>query len=101
MFDLFSMFGDLKTKAKDFMTRSSDYRLPIQDKEQKYVNCIFNGQKHLLDLKLSDEFHSLDKSKQEEVLLNTIKEGLNQSQNYVLKELKDIVPNIPGLNLFG
>ena len=38
---------------------------------------------------------------QENLLQETINKALNESEGFIMNELKAIVPNIPGMNIFG
>lgn len=100
MFDLFSKFGEIKEKA-------SKVKADLESKEFtstdtiKGVSVKTNGKKDVLSISLSDSFHSLSKSEQESILLETIQSALKQSETYALTSFKDVVPNIPGFNIFG
>jgi DNA-binding protein YbaB len=100
MFDLFSKFGEIKEKAnkvkddlisKEFTSSNTIHGVSIKT----------NGKKDITSIKLTEDFHKLSIYEQETVLLETIQMALNQSETYAISSFKDIIPNIPGLNIFG
>lgn len=66
-----------------------------------WVTVVFNAEMKIKELKLSDEAMSGDKSELEEVLKNTIAEGLSRAQAVAAEKtkeaMKDLNLNIPGM----
>lgn len=99
MFDILSKFGEIKEKASKLKTTIESKSFTLSD-EKGLVTVVTNGKKDVLSVSLSPEFNQLTKSEQETVLNDTIKKALSESERFILSELKEIMPNIPGLNIF-
>ena len=100
MFDLFSKFGEIKEKASKVKDDLISKKFTSTDTIHG-ISISTNGKKDVLSISLSDSFCTLTKSEQEKILLETLQRALNQSETYAISSFKEIVPNIPGFNIFG
>lgn len=100
MFDILSKLGEIKEKAANLKTKIAEQSFTATDSKQS-VSVKINGKKDLTEISLNDTFYSLTKSEQELAIKESINNGLSQSESFIMKELKEIIPNIPGMNLFG
>jgi DNA-binding protein YbaB len=60
-----------------------------------------NGKKDILSIELQAGFSNLSFDEQQIAVNEATKKALSESQNYFLSVVKNVVPNIPGLNIFG
>lgn len=100
MFDILSKLGEIKEKANQLKTKVGSTSFSTSD-PQNIITITANGKKDVTSIKLSESFSSLSLIEQEALLEETIKKALNESEGYIMSELKSIVPNIPGMNIFG
>lgn len=100
MFDIFSKLGEIKEKANQLQSKVAAQSFSTTDSAQM-VSITTNGKKDIVSISLSNEFDNLSLADKERVLLETIKLSLNQSESFIINELKEIIPSIPGMNIFG
>ena len=100
MFDIFSKIGEIKEKATQLQSKIAAQSFSATD-TSKMVTITTNGKKDIVSISLSNEFDRLSLADKENILLETITLALNQSESFIVKELKEIIPPIPGMNIFG
>jgi DNA-binding protein YbaB len=100
MFDILSKLGDIKEKVNHLKTKVESTSFTTSD-PQNIITITSNGKKDITSIKLNEGFSSLSLIEQEVLLQDTIKRALNESEGYIMSELKSLVPNIPGMNIFG
>lgn len=100
MFDILSKLGEIKEKAAYLKEKISTQSYTGQDSK----NLVFvkvNGKKDLEDISLQDDFDQLSKSEKEQAIKEAMNIALSQSESFIINELKSMIPNIPGMNIFG
>ena len=100
MFDILSKLGEIKEKASQLKNKVDATSFTNSD-AQNLISITTNGKKDITSLKLSEGFSYLTLLEQENLLQETINKALNESEGFIMNELKAIVPNIPGMNIFG
>lgn len=100
MFDILSKLGEIKEKAAKMKTAMEDKSFTTSD-PKNLVTITTNGKKDVTELKLSEDFSNLNYLDQEKVLKETLNKALKESESFIFNELKNVVPNIPGFNIFG
>jgi DNA-binding protein YbaB len=100
MFDILSKLGEIKEKANHLKTKVESTYFTTSD-PQNIITITTNGKKDITSIKFSEGFTKLSLIEQEILLQDTIKRALNESEGYIMSELKSLVPNIPGMNIFG
>lgn len=104
MFDILSKVTEAKKRIEEVRAKLDQTKLTIHD-AQKHITIVVSGAKDIKQVTLSDSFSTLSKSEQEALIQNTCKEALRQAETLAKEEMKKategIIPNIPGLNLFG
>ena len=100
MFDILSKLGEIKEKAAQMKKTVVEKSFTISD-EKNLVTLKTNGKKDITFIALHDDFSKLSKFEQEKILGETINKALKESENFIINELKDVIPNIPGMNIFG
>ncbi len=99
MFDILSKLGEIKEKANSLKTKLTNESFTYSD-DQNCIKIIVNGKKDLLEVKLLDGFEALSIDQKEKLIKDSISLALNDSEQFIIKELKEIIPNIPGMNIF-
>jgi DNA-binding protein YbaB len=100
MFDIFSKFGEIKDKAMKAKDELETKEFIVSD-SKNLVTVKSNGKKDILSIELAEGFSVLSLQDQQASINEATKKALNDSQNYFLSIVKNVVPNIPGLNIFG
>jgi DNA-binding protein YbaB len=100
MFDIFSKFGEIKDKAMKAKDELETKEFIVSD-SKNLVTVKSNGKKDILSIELAEGFSVLSLQDQQASINEATKKALNESQNYFLSIVKNVVPNIPGLNIFG
>ena len=100
MFDILSKLGEIKEKAANMKEAMEKKSFTIAD-EKNLVTLKINGKKDITSISLHEEFSKLSTSDQERLLQETIHKALKESETFILGELKNVIPNIPGINIFG
>lgn len=100
MFDIFSKFGEIKDKAMKAKDELETKEFIVSD-SKNLVTVKSNGKKDILSIELAEGFSALSLQDQQASINEATKKALNDSQNYFLSIVKNVVPNIPGLNIFG
>jgi DNA-binding protein YbaB len=100
MFDILSKLGEIKEKAGQLKTKVEATTFTNSD-DNNLITITTNGKKDITSIKLSEGLSSLSLIDQEKLLNETLKKALNESEGYIMNELKSIIPNIPGMNIFG
>jgi len=100
MFDILSKLGEIKEKANHLKTKVESTYFTTSD-PLNIITITTNGKKDITSIKFSEGFSTLSLIEQEVLLQDTIKRALNESEGYIMSELKSLVPNIPGMNIFG
>jgi DNA-binding protein YbaB len=100
MFDILSKLGEIKEKANHLKTKVESTYFTTSD-PQNIITITTNGKKDITSIKFSEGFSTLSLIEQEVLLQDTIKRALNESERHIMSELKSLVPNIPGMNIFG
>jgi len=100
MFDILSKLGEIKEKAATLKEKIAAQSYTGQDSK----NLVFvkvNGKKDLEDISLQEGFDQLSKLEKEQAIKEAINIALSQSEAFIVNELKSMIPNIPGMNIFG
>lgn len=100
MFDIFSKFGEIKDKAMKAKDELETKEFSVSDSKNTVI-VKSNGKKDILSIELQAGFSNLSFEEQQIAVNEATKKALNESQNYFLSVVKNVVPNIPGLNIFG
>lgn len=100
MFDILSKLGEIKEKAANLKSKVEGQQFETKDSSAG-ITITTNGKKDILSLKLSQEFESLSLEQKEQKLKEVLDTALKQSESFVVNELKQLIPPIPGLNIFG
>jgi DNA-binding protein YbaB len=100
MFDIFSKFGEIKDKAMKAKEELETKEFSVSDSKNTVI-VKSNGKKDILSIELQAGFSNLSFDEQEIAVNEATKKALSESQNYFLSVVKNVVPNIPGLNIFG
>ena len=104
MFDLFSKITEAKKRIEQVKAALANREFVVSDREGN-VTVIASATKDIKSIKLSDQFHSLSKEQAAAVLQETINKALQEAETYAKEEMRKatdgLIPNIPGLNLFG
>jgi DNA-binding protein YbaB len=100
MFDIFSKFGEIKDKAMKAKDELETKEFIVSD-SKNLVTVKSNGKKDILSIELAEGFSVLSLQDQQASINEATKKALNESQNFFLSIVKNVVPNIPGLNIFG
>lgn len=98
------MFGDLKNQLnqgkKELSMRMNDAHVRCLS-PSKHIEIIANGNKAIIDIKISEEIYS-DKEQFEDELVITLNNALEMANELYESELKQVMkthmPNIPGLD---
>jgi DNA-binding protein YbaB len=100
MFDILSKLGEIKEKTASMKVAMENKSFSTTD-ENNLITLTTNGKKDITSLSLHEDFSKLPKSDQEKILKETIEKALKESESFIFNELKNIIPNIPGMNIFG
>ncbi len=100
MFDIFSKFGEIKDKAMKAKDELETKEFSVSDSKNTVI-VKSNGKKDILSIELQAGFSNLSFEEQQLAVNEATKKALYESQNYFLSVVKNVVPNIPGLNIFG
>jgi DNA-binding protein YbaB len=100
MFDILSKLGEIKEKAAHMKTAMKEKSFTTSD-EKSLITVITNGKKDITSISLHEEFSKLSTHEQEKVLQETINKALKESETFIFNELNKVIPNIPGMNIFG
>jgi DNA-binding protein YbaB len=100
MFDIFSKFGEIKDKAMKAKEELETKEFSVSDSKDTVI-VKSNGKKDILSIELQAGFSNLSFEEQQIAVNEATKKALSESQNYFLSVVKNVVPNIPGLNIFG
>lgn len=100
MFDILSKLGEIKEKASQLKSKIDAQSYTATDSKNA-VSIKVNGKKDVTDFQLLDNFFSLSKPEQEQAIKEALHNGLSQSESFITSELKGMMPNIPGINIFG
>jgi DNA-binding protein YbaB len=100
MFDIFSKFGEIKDKAMKAKEELEIKEFSVSDSKNTVI-VKSNGKKDILSIELQAGFSNLSFDEQQIAVNEATKKALSESQNYFLSVVKNVVPNIPGLNIFG
>lgn len=100
MFDILSKLGEIKEKAAKMKIAMEEKSFTISD-EKNLITLHTNGKKDITSISLNKEFSKLSTTEQEVLLQETINKALKESESYIFSELKNVIPNIPGMNIFG
>lgn len=100
MFDILSKLGEFKEKAAKMKTAVEEKSFTVSD-EKNMITLQTNGKKDITSISLNEEFSKLSTSEQERLLQETINKALKESESFIFSELKNVIPNIPGMNIFG
>lgn len=100
MFDILSKLGEIKEKAAQMKVTIEEKSFTITDKKN-LVTIMSNGKKDITSISLHEDFTILSKFDQEKLLQDTITKALKESESFIISELKKVIPNIPGMNIFG
>jgi DNA-binding protein YbaB len=100
MFDILSKLGEIKEKANTLNTKVKNQEFESKDSTSG-ITITTNGKKDILSIKLGTEFEALSLEQKEIKLKEILDTTLNQSEAFVVNELKQLIPPIPGLNIFG
>lgn len=104
MFDILSKVTEAKKRIEEVRAKLDLTQLTIHDANH-HITILVTGAKDIKQVSLSDQFASLSKTEQEQLIQNTCREALQQAEKLAKEEMKKategIIPNIPGLNLFG
>lgn len=100
MFDILSKFSEIKERAAKLKETVQEKSFTISD-EKHLVTITTNGKKDITSLSLHDDFSKLSKTDQEIILKETLQKSLKESESFIISELKKVVPDIPGMNIFG
>lgn len=100
MFDIFSKFGEIKDKAMKAKDDLETKEFSVSDSKNTVI-VKSNGKKDILSIELQAGFSNLSFEEQQIAVNEATKKALSESQNYFLSVVKNVVPNIPGLNIFG
>lgn len=99
MFDKAKQMYDLQKKAKAMQKELKETEIEAKSADGR-VTVIFNGEMHLVNLKIDDSLMS-DKFELEKKLKNTISEGIQRAQGVAAEKTKEIMKemnlNIPGM----
>lgn len=100
MFDIFSKFGEIKDKAMKAKDELETKEFSVSDSKNTVI-VKSNGKKDIISIELQAGFSNLSFEEQQLAVNEATKKALSESQNYFLSVVKNVVPNIPGLNIFG
>ena len=104
MFDIFSKITEAKKRIEEIKAKLDQIILSASD-DQALITVTVSGAKDIKKIALSDSFMALSKEQMETLILKTSKEALLKAEILAKEEMKKategILPNIPGLNLFG
>ena len=106
MFDMFKMLGKLN-EAQEKMKEAKDKLAGITLQESELdgvVTVDISGNKKILKISTSPEFYekyAIDD--REAILAEAINNALDKaeaySKDFIAREMKDLIPNIPGMDL--
>tara|TARA_R110002050_G_scaffold20348_1_gene57681 strand:+ start:72705 stop:73013 length:309 start_codon:yes stop_codon:yes gene_type:complete len=98
------MFGGLKEKlnvGKEELAKRMEDAYVRSHSPSKLIEVIANGNRAIMDIKISDEIYE-DKEQFEDELVITLNKALEQAdlmnQEELKRVMKDHMPNIPGLD---
>lgn len=100
MFDILSKFSDIKEKMSTLLHKSKEQQFKGSDSSESVV-VITNGKKDITSIRFNPNFDSLSKDQKQQAILDATQDALNQSEVFIISELKSIMPAVPGLNIFG
>ena len=99
MFDILSKLGEIKEKSNHLKTKVESTYFTTSD-PHNIITITTNGKKDITSIKFNESFSTLSLIEQEVLLQDIIKRALNESEGYIMSELKSLVPNIPSMNIF-
>lgn len=97
---MLSKLGEIKEKANTLKTKVQNQQFETKD-TLSGITITTNGKKDILDIKLGVEFDTMSLDQKELKLKEVLERALSQSETFVVNELKNLIPPIPGLNIFG
>jgi DNA-binding protein YbaB len=100
MFDIFSKINEIKDKALKAKEDMEAKEFIVSD-SKNYVLVKSNGKKDILSIDLKEGFDSLSLDEKQALINEVIKKALSESESYFVNTAQNIVPNIPGFNIFG
>jgi DNA-binding protein YbaB len=100
MFDILSKLGEIKEKANTLKSKVENQQFETKDATAG-ITITTNGKKDILSITLLPEFERLSLEEKELKLKEILDSALNQSEAFVINELKQLIPPIAGLNIFG
>jgi len=104
MFDIFSKITEAKKRIEQVKEALSNKEFIVSDREG-YVLVIATATKDIKSIKLSDQFKDLTREQAAAIIQETVNNALKEAEDYAKEEMRKatdgLIPNIPGLNLFG
>jgi DNA-binding protein YbaB len=100
MFDIFSKINEIKDKALKAKVDMEAKEFVVSD-SKNFVIVKSNGKKDIVSIDLKEGFDNLSLKEKQASINEAIKKALSESESYFLNTVQNIVPNIPGLNIFG
>jgi DNA-binding protein YbaB len=100
MFDIFSKINEIKDKALKAKVDMEAKEFVVSD-SKNFVIVKSNGKKDIVSIDLKEGFDNLSLEEKQASINEAIKKALSESESYFLNTVQNIVPNIPGLNIFG
>jgi DNA-binding protein YbaB len=100
MFDIFSKINEIKDKAQKAKVDMEAKEFVVSD-SKNFVIVKSNGKKDIVSIDLKEGFDNLSLEEKQASINEAIKKALSESESYFLNTVQNIVPNIPGLNIFG
>jgi nucleoid-associated protein EbfC len=106
MFDMFKMLGKMN-EVQDRMAQAKEKLAKVTLTESELdgvVKVDITGSKKILKITTSAEFYEkYSVEEREAILTEVVNNALNQAEAYakefMAQEMKDVMPNIPGLDL--
>jgi DNA-binding protein YbaB len=104
MFDIFSKITEAKKRIEEVKKKLDGTTLSVSDNNNQ-INVTVSGAKDIRKITLSSSFATLPQEQMERLIADTCNEALNKAELLAKEEMKKatdgLLPNIPGLNLFG
>lgn len=103
MFKILGKIGEVQEKMKQVKEKLKTIEL-VETELDGVVTVTITADRHIKSIKTSDEFYNkYSKEEREDILVeavnNAIEKAEARSKEEMNKELKDSIPNIPGLDL--
>lgn len=100
MFDILSKLGEIKEKAGKLKTVLESKSYTAKD-DSELVTVTVNGKKDITDIQFASNYSSLNPEQQKQAFLQACQKAQKESELFIISEFKNLVPNIPGMNIFG